>query len=400
MNTGLLQYFRIAISLLTIGLTSLACLSAEIQVSSASVTPAPTTISAAPTPATISATPIIISATELYQEREANATRFDQNFKGKRVLIIDIIDSIDGGQVRLRVDSSFLGDVSLHDLPVAVQVRANKGEEFSAVCTVDSYIIATMNLRDCQERQSDDDSQTAVTTIHTPIADKVTTATGLMVATRTPVSQVEAANVRITATQTLTLTPTLTTNPTPKLASTTLATATPTSSTSPIPATKDTEPADKPQPASQPESTQTQSPLEPTATAAPTPVDAPDADIVELPSFGPGTHLVGQDVQPGVYRAKVADSFFPLCTWSRLSGLNGSFGSIIATKIVNEGFTYTRVKETDLAFESSGCTDFTLHQPGTSPSQQFGPGTFLVGSDIHAGLYKSEPLGGLLTFFT
>ena len=269
MNTRLLRYFRIAISLLTIGLTSLACLSAEIQVRSASVTPAPTATSASRTPATTSVTPIIISATELYQEREANATRFDQNLKGKRVLITGIIDSIDGGQVRLRVDSSFLGDVSLHDLPVAVQVRTNKGEEFSAVCTVGSYTIATMNLRDCQERHSDDDSQTAVATSHTPISDKVTTATR------------------------------------------TLATAKPPSTESRIPAAKDAEPANKPRPAPEPEPTQTQSPVEPTATTAPTPVEVPDPELVELPSFGQGTHLVGEDIQPGLYRAEVASSFFP-----------------------------------------------------------------------------------------
>ena len=258
--------------------------------------------------------------------------------------------------MRLRVDSSFLGDVSLHDLPVAVQVRTNKGEEFSAVCTVGSYTIATMNLRDCQERHSDDDSQTAVATSHTPISDKVTTATR------------------------------------------TLATAKPPSTESRIPAAKDAEPANKPRPAPEPEPTQTQSPVEPTATTAPTPVEVPDPELVELPSFGQGTHLVGEDIQPGLYRAEVASSFFPLCTWSRSSGLDGSLGSTIATKIINEGFTYVRIKETDLAFESSGCTDFTLDQPGKSPAGQFGPGTYLVGSDIHPGLYKSEAGGGLLPF--
>ena len=132
--------------------------------------------------------------------------------------------------------------------------------------------------------------------------------------------------------------------------------------------------------------------------AAPTPVEAPDLELIEPHSFGPGTHLVGEDIQPGLYRAEVANSFFPLCTWSRLSGLDGSLSSIIATKIINEGFTYVRIKETDLAFESSGCTEFTLHQPGTSPAEQFGPGMYLVRSDIHAGLYKSEAGGGLLPF--
>ena len=361
MNTRLLQYLRIAISLLAIVLTSLACLGAEIQVSYASVTPAPITTSAAPTPATIAAAPIAISATELYQEREANATRFDQNFKGKRVLITGIIDSIDGGEVRLRVDSSFLGDVSLHDLPVAVQIRANKGEEFSAVCTVDNYIIAAMNLRDCQKQRPADGSQTAVTTDPT-------------------------------------FTPMPTSNLTPKLATRTLTAATQTSIESPVPVAEDTEPAKMPQPALKPEPTQIQSSADPTLKAAPTPVEAPVSGLVELPSFGPGMQLVGDDIQQGLYRAEVANSLFPLCTWSRLSGLDGGLDSIIAIKIINKGFTYVRIKETDLAFESSGCTDFTLHQPGTSPAVQFGSGTYLVGTDIHPGLYKSQVGGGLIPF--
>ena len=193
-------------------------------------------------------------------------------------------------------------------------------------------------------------------------------------------------------------------SPSATLSPTNTPTATVTQSPTPVPAaTKTPTPearpsANEPRTVSEPEPTQTASPVEPTATISSTPVEASDPELVELPSFGSGTHLVGEDIQSGIYRAEVAGSFFPLCTWSRLSGLDGGFDSTIATKIINEGFMYVRIKETDLAFESMGCTPFTLHQPGASTAREFGPGTYLVGDDIYPGLYKSAVGDSLLPF--
>ena len=98
-----------------------------------------------------------ISAVELYSERESNATRYDQNYKGKRIRISGLVGGVDGGQVSLVVDyetfrlldTTVLASVELHDLPVDDQVKANKGEGFEAVCTVGNYVLGSIQLRDC-----------------------------------------------------------------------------------------------------------------------------------------------------------------------------------------------------------------------------------------------------------
>ena len=102
--------------------------------------------------------PPVISAIELYQEREANATRYDLNYKGKWVQITGVVGGIDGGEVRLVVDMDsyrllgqlFLNYIALDDLPQEDQARAEKGQEFTAVCKVGEYILGTINLRDCR----------------------------------------------------------------------------------------------------------------------------------------------------------------------------------------------------------------------------------------------------------
>ena len=42
-------------------------------------------------------------------------------------------------------------------------------------------------------------------------------------------------------------------------------------------------------------------------------------------NFGPGTYLVGTDIEPGIYRTEGEVTYF-----ERLSGLSGEFGDIIA----------------------------------------------------------------------
>ena len=99
-----------------------------------------------------------ISASELYAEREANATRFDQQRKGKWVRVSGLIGEIDNGQIKLVVDEesfNLIGvafqTVDLHDLSTGVQASVNKGERFTATCKVGNYILGSMQLRDCKE---------------------------------------------------------------------------------------------------------------------------------------------------------------------------------------------------------------------------------------------------------
>ena len=102
--------------------------------------------------------PPTVSAEGLYQEREANATRYDLKYEGKWVQITGVVGEIEGGEVRLVADMDsyrllgqlFLNYIALNDLPQEDQARAEKGQEFTAVCKVGEYILGTINLRDCR----------------------------------------------------------------------------------------------------------------------------------------------------------------------------------------------------------------------------------------------------------
>ena len=102
--------------------------------------------------------PLTVSAEGLYQEREANATRYDMEYKGKWVQVTGVVGAIEGGEVRLVADMDsyrllgqvFLNYIALHDVPQEQQARADKGQEFTAVCKVGEYILGTINLRDCR----------------------------------------------------------------------------------------------------------------------------------------------------------------------------------------------------------------------------------------------------------
>ena len=110
-----------------------------------------------PTRAPVATQPPSITAPELYAEREANATRFDQQRKGKWLRVSGIVTSIDNGVVSLASDEeSFavvgiaFATVDLKDLPNSRQVATNKGERFSATCKVGNYILGTIFMDDCK----------------------------------------------------------------------------------------------------------------------------------------------------------------------------------------------------------------------------------------------------------
>lgn len=70
---------------------------------------------------------------------------------------------------------------------------------------------------------------------------------------------------------------------------------------------------------------------------------------------GSGTFLVGEEIQPGTYRTGGTSGF---CYWARLSGLSGEFGDII-TNDFSEGPSFVTIAETDVAFETSDCGEWT-----------------------------------------
>ena len=69
--------------------------------------------------------------------------------------------------------------------------------------------------------------------------------------------------------------------------------------------------------------------------------------------IGPGTFIVGEDIQPGRYKAR-ADSD-GLCYWARLKDDSGEFDSIIANN-ATAGRASVTIRRSDGAFETSGCT--------------------------------------------
>ncbi|TQL77706.1 hypothetical protein FB566_3269 [Stackebrandtia endophytica] len=76
----------------------------------------------------------------------------------------------------------------------------------------------------------------------------------------------------------------------------------------------------------------------------------PNADIP-----GDGTFVVGEDVQPGEYRAVVPEDSY-LCYWERLSDTTGDFEDIITNGIAEAGDeVMVTIEESDRAFGSEGC---------------------------------------------
>ena len=97
-----------------------------------------------------------LTAQYLYKEREANATRYDAQYKGKWVRVRGQVVSIDNNVVTLGVDtgfgidtSGFLG-VDLSDLSKDEQISLNKGDEVVAVCKVGDYILGSIRMKDCE----------------------------------------------------------------------------------------------------------------------------------------------------------------------------------------------------------------------------------------------------------
>lgn len=109
--------------------------------------------------------------------------------------------------------------------------------------------------------------------------------------------------------------------------------------------------------------------------------------LAQASSFGPGTHLVGSDIQPGLYRTDGEVTYF-----ERLSGLSGEFGDILANEASPEGPVLVEIKETDVAFRSEGPAIWTIVDESYQPElrTRIEPGWWLVGRDIKPGLYRTE----------
>ncbi len=135
---------------------------------------------------------------------------------------------------------------------------------------------------------------------------------------------------------------------------------------------------------------------DPAGVSDPVPAPAPPASAAAAlagsgaaapgpPGFGDGTHLVGTEMPPGLYRTEGAG----LCSWQRLSDLSGKYSAVLAWEFV-EGQTYVEVLPSDAAFATDDCGRWTpATGGGPDVSSGFGDGTYLVGSDVRPGTYRS-----------
>lgn len=125
-------------------------------------------------------------------------------------------------------------------------------------------------------------------------------------------------------------------------------------------------------------STPTPTPKPATPTPTPKPVFA---------TFHDGIHKVGAgDIQPGTYRTRSGSTG---CYFARLKGFGNSVDDIIANENTN-GPAVVTIAATDAGFQSQNCATWTADLSQVTKSQtSFGEGTFIVGTDIQPGTYKS-----------
>jgi hypothetical protein len=109
------------------------------------------------------------------------------------------------------------------------------------------------------------------------------------------------------------------------------------------------------------------------------------------PTIEDGVHLVGEDIQPGIYKSDGNVSY-----WARLKDTSGGLDSIIANGDPS-GVVYVEIKKSDKAFQTQGgtWTKIDLNKYKGEKQDKYTDGIYLVGKDIDPGQYKYEVTGGL-----
>jgi hypothetical protein len=103
-----------------------------------------------------------------------------------------------------------------------------------------------------------------------------------------------------------------------------------------------------------------------------------------------GTHIVGTDIEPGIYVGLAGEGILESCYWERLKDLTGELESIIANNN-SVGLYYIEILESDMAFETA-CELLPIDVVPVPDLfiTALAPGTYLIGRDIDAGLYRGE----------
>jgi hypothetical protein len=118
-----------------------------------------------------------------------------------------------------------------------------------------------------------------------------------------------------------------------------------------------------------------------------TPTASPQPGV----SYDSGIYIVGDEIQPGLYRGQFGDVPEDGCYWARLRDLTEATDSIIAAG-TSQGQFYIEVKATDLALQVF-CTiisiDPNLPQVSAFP-QRITPSMYLVGAEVLPGQYRGQ----------
>ena len=126
--------------------------------------------------------------------------------------------------------------------------------------------------------------------------------------------------------------------------------------------------------------------IQPQSAAPATALPTPSSEAAGV--IGPGTHLVGTDIVPGVYVGQAPEGV--LCTWRRLNSLREVPESISAVDEHNRQF-YVEILADDLAFETNCGLSPIESVPARAELLKSVPaGMYMVGRDIAPGLYKGE----------
>lgn len=127
--------------------------------------------------------------------------------------------------------------------------------------------------------------------------------------------------------------------------------------------------------------TATSKPPSTTTQPRPTTTTRPPTTTTTIPVIGPGTYIVGTEIQPGGYR--VAGYFARLDSNMEIIDNDGVYGST--------GLTYVVVDPTDAYLELSGeaiaIADFPVYDPLIAGATE---GTYLVNVDVQPGRYRVE----------
>lgn len=121
---------------------------------------------------------------------------------------------------------------------------------------------------------------------------------------------------------------------------------------------------------------------EPAATATTAPTEMPEIEGL----VKEGTHLIGTDIEPGIYVGLAGQGLFDSCYWARLSNLTGE-DDILSNENA-EGLYYLEVLPEDKALETK-CELAPIDQiPARAELLLEVPtGTYMIGRDIGPGIY-------------